>query len=396
MSPVDSLRQLVVVRALSAFSYYTFTPFLPLWAERNLGSSPVTAGGALAVSLLATRAGGLVLPPLIDAIGYRRFSRLSYAGIAAGYLVIASQNRIGPVALYGLFAVIGLLQSGSTVALKASVAGLAGDCAGVRGFAALSMAINTGSAAGPVCGALLLDSGRLALPTLAAVTVAAAALAPLPQPAAEHPHRVAGRRVPGWRLVRFLLVASLTWLGYAVALDAMPTVASGLVDRRIVALAFALNAIVVVAAQPAMTRWLLGRGAGAGPARPLVSAGLLAGGGLGVLALLPWAGASALLLGVLIFSASELIWGPLYDAETLARAGRMSPTAAFGLAGCVFGVAESAATWSGVAIAGPGGDGRIAVVFGAAGAAALLAVPLLAALTGTPAHQPRQVSEVLQ
>lgn len=395
MSPSSQLRQLVAVRALSAFSYYSFMPFVPLWAERNLAISPVTAGGALAISLLATRAGGILLPPLIDAAGNRAFIRASYASITVVYLVIASQNRIGAAELFGAFGLVGLLQSGSTVALKSSIAGLAGGYAGLRGYAALSMAVNAGSAVGPVFGALLLDSGQFGLPALAAVAMAVAALLPAPGPdAAPTRSGLAGSLVlPGRRLVGFLLAGSLTWLGYAVAFDAMPTAASRLVDERVVVLAFGLNAVVLIAGQPAMTRWLVGR-SGSEPARMMAGANLLAGAGLCVMALMPWAGAASLLVGVLVFSSSELLWGPLYDAGTLARAGRMSATAAFGLAGCVFGIAESAAAWSAVAVAGPAGGIRVTAVFGAAAAAALLAVPLLAAMR-SPSNLP-QISEVTQ
>ncbi|MEO6702075.1 MAG: hypothetical protein ABI140_13085, partial [Jatrophihabitantaceae bacterium] len=87
----SQLRQLVAVRACSAVSYYAFTPFVPLWAERHLDLSAVAAGGALGLSLLATRAGGLLLPPVIDALGCTLSVRLSYCSIAVGYLVIATQ-----------------------------------------------------------------------------------------------------------------------------------------------------------------------------------------------------------------------------------------------------------------------------------------------------------------
>jgi hypothetical protein len=64
-----------------------------------------------------------------------------------------------------------------------------------------------------------------------------------------------------------------------------------------------------------------------------------------------WAGKSAgvgvLVAAVVVFSLAELIWSPLFDVEVNARRGGLTTSMVFGIAGIVWGGAESLGAWMG-------------------------------------------------
>ena len=383
-----ALRWLVGTRAASALGFYAFIPFTPIWAARAVDASPATGGLMLALFILAMRTGGMVMPPVIDRLGPVRFVQVSSAVATALCLVVAVWTT-SVAALGVLLFCLGLLLSGNTAATKATVATLGGTYGQVRAFGALNMAANVGAGLGPITGAMLIGGPRQLLPGVMLVMFAIATLLALGIKGVgrttrrEAPSDMAiGRRLL-WaprRLLRFIAVTSLIWVSYAQVFDAMPTVLRPWVDERVVAAAFALNAALIVGLQSTASRLLERRGQATGDGfdAPLAASNLLLAVALVTIGLTPWLSGAAVIVGVLLFTLGELVWSPLLDAETARRRGSLSASAAFGLAGLVWGVVESAAAWLGVATSAllPGASST--AVFAVAAFAAAVGAVLIA------------------
>ncbi|WP_158727335.1 MFS transporter [Streptomyces sp. NRRL S-31] len=352
------LTALVVARAASSAGFFAVLPYLGLWLTDDRGLSGAAAGLVVGGSILANRAGGALLVPLIHRLGLKTSVGAGYLGAVAVFAVLGLGLTLSTYGWLVLAALVGLCLAMATTAMKAQVAAFPADQR-LRGFGYLNMAVNAGSAVGPVIGGQLLEWHADRLPLSAALLdlVALAVVPALPGAwgasgrtgAAAPASATRGRRVPGRRFVAFTVLVCGTWVAYAQVFDVLPAYLGDAVGARDLGLVFTLNAVLVVALQvpvSALSRRLLdGPRAGFGPL--CLAANAVLGLAVVLFALGRSAGLGLIVAAMVLFTLSELVWSPLYDTRVGEHRGELSTTAAYALAGVAWGTAESAGAWLG-------------------------------------------------
>ncbi|MET9416149.1 MFS transporter [Streptomyces klenkii] len=362
------LTALVVARATSCAGFFAVLPYLGLWLVDSRGLTGADAGLVVGAAILANRAGGVLLVPLIHRLGLKASVGAGYLGAAVAFAVLGAGLRLPAYGWLVLAALAGLSLAMATTAMKAQVAAFPPDQR-LRGFSYLNMAVNAGSAVGPVIGGALLEWHTGWLPLAAAVLdlVALAAVPALPGAwRAADPARQAdanagagngggggekGRRrwLPQRPFVAFSLLVCGTWVAYAQVFDVLPAYLGDAVSTRDLGLVFTLNAVLVVALQvpvSALSRRVLSR-PHAGFGLLCTAANVILAAAVLLFAFGRTGGLGLILAAMVLFTLSELVWSPLYDAQVSERRGKLSTTAAYALAGVAWGAAESAGAWLG-------------------------------------------------
>ncbi|MFE2377093.1 MFS transporter [Streptomyces sp. NPDC059398] len=354
---------LVVVRATSCAGFFAVLPYLGLWLVESRGLSGADAGLVVGAAILANRAGGVLMVPLVQRIGLKASVGLGYLGAVAVFTLLGAGLSLPVAGWLVLAALAGLFLAAATTAMKAQIAAFdAGQR--LRGFSYLNMAVNAGSALGPLLGGQLLEwhADRLPLGAAALDAVALLAVPALPGRwrAADRPAGGGAREriLPGRRFAVFSLLVCGTWLAYAQVFDVLPTYLHTTVSTGRIGLVFTVNAILVIVLQvpvSALSRRVLAhRRGGFGPlccaANVVLAAAVL------LFAAGRFGGLGLVLAAMVVFTLSELVWSPLYDVEVSERRGGLSATAAYAVAGVAWGAAESAGAWLGLLlVAGDGG-----------------------------------------
>ncbi|WP_367139343.1 MULTISPECIES: MFS transporter [Streptomyces] len=358
------LTALVVARATSCAGFFAVLPYLGLWLVNSRGLTGADAGLVVGAAILANRAGGVLLVPLIHRLGLKASVGAGYLGAAVAFAVLGAGLRLPAYGWLVLAALAGLSLAMATTAMKAQVAAFPPDQR-LRGFSYLNMAVNAGSAVGPVIGGALLEWHAGWLPLAAAVLdlVALAAVPALPgawraseparQAAADDGDGVGkkgrGRWLPQRPFVAFSLLVCGTWVAYAQVFDVLPAYLGDAISTRDLGLVFTLNAVLVVALQvpvSALSRRVLSR-PHAGFGLLCTAANVILAAAVLLFAFGRTGGLGLILAAMVLFTLSELVWSPLYDAQVSERRGKLSTTAAYALAGVAWGAAESAGAWLG-------------------------------------------------
>ncbi|MFF5718295.1 MFS transporter [Streptomyces buecherae] len=372
-----------MARATSSAGFFAVVPFLGLWLVDDKGLSGSAAGLVVGGAILANRAGGVILVPLIHAVGQKSSIAAGYVGAALAFGTLGMGLRLPAYGWAALAALAGLALAMATTAMKAQISTLPPDQR-LRCFGYLSMAVNAGAAAGPFLGGLILEWRADALPLTAAVlyVVALVAVPALPgawREAARARRSEKARLLPERPFVVFALLVCGTWIAYAQLFTVLPAYVDGVIGTGDLGLVFTVNAVLVLALQvpaSALARKVLARPRGGFGALCLAANVLLAG-AAALCAFGRSVGLGAVVAAIIVFTLSEVIWGPLYDSEVGERRGRLSSTAAYAVSGLVWGAAESAGAWVGMILAvRHGGDeelfgGLAAVPFWGAAALAL-------------------------
>ncbi|MGK5543922.1 MFS transporter [Streptomyces sp. URMC 127] len=379
------LTALVVARATSCAGFFAVLPYLGLWLVEAHGLSGADAGLVVGAAILANRAGGVLLVPLIHRLGLKASVGAGYLGAVVAFALLGMGLQLPASGWLVLAALVGLFLAMATTAMKAQVAAFAPDQR-LRGFSYLNMAVNAGSAVGPVIGGFLLEWHASSLPLSAAALdlVALAVVPALPGAwrAPESPRPAGGggrgRWLPQRRFVAFSLLVCGTWVAYAQVFDVLPAYLGDAVSTRDLGLVFTLNAVLVVALQvpvSALSRRVLNRPR-AGFAVLCAAANAVLAAAVLLFAFGRSAGLGLILGAMVLFTLSELVWSPLYDAQVGERRGQLSTTAAYALAGVAWGAAESVGAWLGTLLvvrrSGPEALSPAAAPYWGAAALALL------------------------
>lgn len=350
-----NLAAIVVVRAASAAGYFVLLPFLGLWLVRTQGLSLGAGGAVVAATILATRAGGVLLAPVVVRFGCRRSITVGYV-LAAALLAVSVRVSGGVVIWVALMTVLGLLLSAATTAQKALVAeAFTTETARMKGFGYLNVAVNAGSALGPIVGGIAYRWHENGLPLPAAALLLVAALASLFLPvthAEAAPWR--GFLVFDRELFVFLAMTAGTWVGYSMAFNVLAAYLTPEIGADQIGLLFTLNAVLVIFGQVPVGVRVAGL-LGSGNRRRAFGRVCLAGNAVMAVGLLlfpvgkSW-GLPAAIAAMAIFTFAEMIWSTLYDAEVAVRRGKLPNAMAYGAAGLVWGGLESAGAWIGLAL----------------------------------------------
>jgi MFS family permease len=378
---------LITVRMTSASGYFALLPFLGLWLVDEQHLSGSGAGVVVAATIVGTRCGGLLLVPAIRKMGLRRSVLVAYR--MAGVLLAGSgaATPLSMAAWLPIFFALGLCLAAATTAIKALVAAAYPEQRQLHGFTYLNVAVNAGSALGPVFGGAVIAFRPALLPLVGCVSFVVSAASSFWLPVARYAERPAPRPsrsrnpIPG-AFILFVLPTMGTWLAYAQVFTVLPVFLAPRIDPSRLGWVFTLNAVLVIALQVPVSS-LLGRVAphlrglvgNFGMALSVVLFGL--GASLGV---------SGVVVAMVVFTVAELIWSPLYDTEVNVRRGTLSSALAFGAAGVLWGGAEAAGAWLGNTIVVATGS---ALPYWIAGACAAIS-GITIAITGRRARPPRR------
>lgn len=366
------LAAIVVVRTASSASYLCFLPFLGLWLTSRQGLSAPSAAAVVGVSILATRAGGLLLAPVVVRVGLSRSVVLAYAGATALLLCMTQVSSTGAAIWLALAGALGLLSAAASTALKALVVAAFEERQRLRGFAYLNVAVNVGSAAGPVIGGAVLvwDPGLLPLAAAALDGVALMSAAALPRTRSGATRRTTAARLagrlPSRQFAAFLLLSSATWFAYAQVFGVLAAYVAPTQGAALVGALFTVNAVLIVVLQlPAGRR--LERDVPDRSAGPFLRlAAVLLAASLVLFSAVPRLGPAAAVAAMVLFTLSEVLWSPLFDREVDVLRHDLSAVSAFGVAGVVWGLAESAGAAVGLLLLGTSGLGAAPYLLAAA------------------------------
>jgi MFS family permease len=314
---VKALLAGILVNKLGAFLQVFLVLFLT-----HQGFSAVQAGAALSVYGAGAVTGVLIGGTLTDRLGPRRATLLSMTGTAVLVLAILSvHNYPALVAVVFAVAAVGVVYRPASAALLSE---LTPKHRQVMIFAMYRLALNLGTTAAPVIGAVLASiSYNLlfwseAVAALGYAVIAAIAL-PRQRPSAQPGEADAAPRQPAGpetqagylavladgRFVLYLLAMLVNSVVYVQYLAVLPLtmLAAGL-NTAWYGGVVALNGLIVITCELLMTKvvqhW---------PSRIVVIVGFaLLGGGIACYAL-PW-GPAVFVVGTLIWSLAEIIAGP--------------------------------------------------------------------------------------
>ncbi|WP_179082107.1 MFS transporter [Streptomyces rectiverticillatus] len=342
-------------RALGSAAYYVISPFLAIWLHSTLGVPVPLAATAVGVHLLSMRAGAVYMQFVVVRFRLR-------AVLVGGYLV-AGAVMLVPVVLrlddaaswLAVLAVNGTAVSCANVGTKALIANGCDEATRLAAFGRLNAAINGGAALGPVAGGWLMSATGRAFPLIPAAVFALAALLAARAPGdvtAAPPAKGAARfGLPSRQVLLWSCVTATLWLAYAQFANVLPVYMGTAVSTRVISMLFLVNAILIVLFQGVVARRMESLARRRGD-RAVIALGmvLLAA---GLVLFVPGRGPAwpVIFLGAAVFTFSELVWSPAADS-IMARKAEGNSFAAFGFAGLVWGIAESAGGALGTAVAG--------------------------------------------
>lgn len=348
----------LAVRGLSAAAYFLLVPFLALWLIDHRGLSGAGAATVVALCLLFGRIGGMLVARLLHRVGLHRSVVFAYAASTATVSAMALYPGGNLAVWIVLGSLFGLSFSSATAALKALVVVAYAPEQRLWAFSRLYLAVNAGAPAGIAAGGFLMAHGPGFFAWAATVLYASALvlLRLVPADAEEEQQSPPESSVAGGRLPfgLFLLFTGITWVAYSQVFNVLPTFSADRVGTQSISYLFILNSALVIVLQAPITGAVerLRRCRPGLAARTVLPVAHLA---LGV-SLFAFGFTGRTSLGVIycamaLFTLSELVWAPAYDSEIPNVKGRLSPFAAYGIAGAVRGGAESLGSWLGIASA---------------------------------------------
>ncbi|MBF6053885.1 MFS transporter [Streptomyces eurocidicus] len=350
-------------RALGSSAYYVISPFLAIWLHSTLGISVSLAATAVGVHLLSMRAGAVCTQFVVVRFRLRAVLVGGYLVAGAVLLVPVVLGLDDPASWLAVLAVNGTAVSCANVGTKAMIANGCDESTRLPAFGRLNAAINGGAALGPVVGGWLMSATGRAFPLVPAGVFALAALlaARAPGDVTATPPTGGGEGgaarfgLPGRQVLLWAAVTATLWLAYAQFANVLPMYVGGSVSTRVISMLFLVNAILIVLFQGVVARRMESLARRRGDRAVLVLGMVLLAAGL--VLFVPGRGPAwpVIFLGAAVFTFSELVWSPAADT-LMAEKARGNSFAAFGFAGLIWGVAESAGGALGTAVAGGTGD----------------------------------------
>lgn len=320
------MRKLICVRLAESVGKGVFMSGSAVYFTLATGLTATQVGLGLSAAGLSGFVASMLFGMVSDRIGARRLLCLLFAVEAAGF---ALYPLVGGVPTFlALIVTLGFVEYGTGPAMGALVGTLAAASDRVRVRAVMRTVFNIGFSAGSGFAALaVLGRGFLdAIPLVTAVLMAIAALLVrrLPVDPPREPAPAGSRRFSAVRDTRFLgvvAISSLLATHVTIILVALPLWALNrtTVPHSAIPLLLVLNTGFVILFQVRASR---GADSVAGAARTARRSGLWLAAGCGAVALTAWtsnpvAATAAVVVGVLLFSVSEITqsasaWGLAY------------------------------------------------------------------------------------
>ncbi|ARZ68564.1 hypothetical protein SMD11_2917 [Streptomyces albireticuli] len=347
-------------RALGSSAYYVVSPFLAIWLHSTLGISVSLAATAVGVHLLSMRAGAVYTQFVVVRFRLRAVLVGGYLVAGAVLLVPVGLGLDDPASWLAVLAVNGTAVSCANVGTKALIANGCDERTRLLAFGRLNAAINGGAALGPVAGGWLMSATGRAFPLIPAGVFALAAVlaARAPGDVTATPRAGGGAArfgLPNRQVLLWAAVTATLWLAYAQFANVLPMYVGSSVSTRVISMLFLVNAILIVLFQGVVARRMESLARRRGDRAVLALGMVLLAAGL--VLFVPGRGPAwpVIFLGAAVFTFSELVWSPAADS-LMAKKAQGNSFAAFGFAGLIWGVAESAGGALGTAVAGGSDD----------------------------------------
>lgn len=347
----------------SSLGYYMFIPFLGVYLLGLYNYSSWQIGFVVGIGLLATRAGAIFLPRLVNSLGDKWIIFASYI-LVATLLLFTGLAQLSSYPLWIIVsAILGVSFSSATLAMKVWIANCVAEGERINAYSVLNIAVNIGAACGPAIAGLLTSRHVSALPLVTAINLALSSVLAIMLPrerllktnaiAVSKTTKLEMSRIPK-EFLFLIACGAFTWIAYAQVFDVFPTYAKGHLSESLVGLLFTINAILIIVLQTPFTHYLNNVFERRNKIRAAIcllaiSQFVLGMSFLGFMFIDThiWFGP---VLGMILFTCSEVIWSPLLDVLVAEVRGTLGSATAFAYTGLVWGVAESIGSWCGLVL----------------------------------------------
>ncbi|CDG16635.1 MFS transporter [Xenorhabdus doucetiae] len=343
------VKNIIISRFTGSLAYYSFVPFLAIYLVKAKEISQADAAIAVSLLILSGRVSSLFSGIVIIRTGLKRLLLCGYAGCSAVCVLLTLLE--GCVALSLASMIIGISFALCSIASKILIAGLSQGGKGLKAFGYLNVAVNVASALGTV---IADQTSRIyinLLPLLAGVVLAATALLiakldeqrlPLHRKKLEHVQTVSGQI----RMRLLFILASLSpWLIYGFFFNGISyQLATTSATGHRVSILFSLNAGLIIVFQTIVLHYI----------DRIRKDGLLWVSCINQLVLCASLmfyqldSFEALIMFVVVFTFSEMVWSPLNDYLSAEFAGPDGRESFMPVCNFVWGIAESLGTFIGI------------------------------------------------
>ena len=347
------LNNLFLLRFLSNFPKVILIPYFAVWLIHFENFSPAQAGVIVGSYIITYRAGALFFSWLTSQHHPKKIliCNLALLGILQTLLFVLGVYNIH----YFLWWIITSLLLGSAISIISNlilsyIGSLKDSSQHVILFSYLNMAFNLSSGIGPVLGGIILHAFPQYLPLAPCFFIIIALWLSFNLPDLETHERREGqpygyiKLFANTSLLKFIIISSISFLGYACFYDLFPLYSHKVYALPTIGLFFLITCFIIVLFQIPIKKLILERTSKRYAlliAHLLLAASvlLLFFGGKGHIAIT--------LVGLVCLSFSEMIFLPIYQAQTLILAGPANSVYAMALLSALWGVTEAIAASSG-------------------------------------------------
>ncbi|MGZ6503197.1 MAG: MFS transporter, partial [Tumebacillaceae bacterium] len=323
------------------------------------------------VCVFTTRAASVVMPVVVKRFGEKRsitVACLVTISVLAGMYLFKQTNLI---VWYLLSGMLGVSFSVATLGMKSFVGRTFDEQKRITAFSYLNVAVNIGAALGPIVGGFVMESRFYLLPLIALGSQVITLLfsfwlpqVPRVEDTSTSPEKQQlNMRIVPLKFVWFLLISSCTWLGYVQLYNVFPAFSKGYLDERLIGILFSVNAVVIIVLQIPISHFfekVFSKGKMSQSMLLVLGNGFMAV-SMVCFALVKTQSMVILVIGCMLFTVSELLWSPFYDAMVVQIRGKLDVVTALGISGFLWGLAESLGTSIGMLFVGNTHTGLLGV-----------------------------------
>lgn len=347
------------IRSFSGFSFYLFIPFLAVWLEKQRDYDAGTIAWLVGGTVLISRAGSILLPLVLPRSNLRTTLLSCYGIIAVAFFAM---TPVGAPFALDVFALVAASFGfcAATLKIKSFISESCAVDERIRMFSLLNIAINASAAIGPACAGFILAKNPELLTIFAGSAQIAGIFAVcfINKQAGDVSVSASPKSVlsAGWmrhisaKFLIFSAISAVSFFGYAQFFIVFPAAAAATIGPKEAALYFSVNGILIILLQYPMAQLMrrLTQKSSAKFNRLLVAGNLILSLSLVLFSIAIHTSGIVLMLAVILFTVSELIWGPLYDTLIEEVRGQVNAMVAFGMIGIFWGLAESGGASAGL------------------------------------------------
>lgn len=327
-----------------------FIPLLSLWLMDAKTIGIGKASIIVASFTFVSKAGNALVGGVINKLGLKLSLIIGLFGSSIILLLVTISEMY--ILIFILMLTLGLFISLYNISLKTHIS-LMEESERINAYALLNIAVNVGASLGPLLGGLILDWNPkyLLLASMFNYILAGFITLFLPEVKLEinknsndKKYTLENRNKGINTFIKFALFSSVFWLLYTQLMTTFPVVFSHYFTGKTIGFFLTINAITIILIQGFYPR-----------IQPYFKNELwysLAFVLISISFFLLWLKPTfpLVLLAIIIFSVSEVIWVPMLDSELVKNKGSLSAPWAFGFAGIFWGIGESLGSFLGLNI----------------------------------------------